>query len=130
MTNQPTTGPAYSTAVEWFLANQRMTSYDPATQTPEQGALESAQDLAMAEQTASERGWWVGYQPDPEGDNPDDVTAVLYADGYDYGMAEPVVLAALGGIESGATDDRRRVIAAELALEAIADPATDADRVG
>jgi hypothetical protein len=28
----------YSTQVEWFLANQRQTSYDPATETPESGA--------------------------------------------------------------------------------------------
>lgn len=111
--------PTMSTTVQWFLANQRMTSYDPATQTPEQGALESAQDYAMAEQTASERGWWVTWETDDTQDEPGDQMAMLWEDGYEHGMTDPTMLASMGGIEANATDDWKRAIAAELALEAI-----------
>lgn len=101
----------YSTAVQWFLTNQRMTSYDPATETPEQGALRCAQDYAMAEQHADENGWVLTYQRDSE--DPKALEVILFdAEGND--------LAALGGVEAEASPSWYRAIRAELALDAIA----------
>jgi hypothetical protein len=102
----------YSTQVEWFLANQRQTSYDPATQTPEQGALESAQDYAMAEAHADEHGWTLVYQDDI--DNPGEgeyVCILIDALGNE--------LTLLSGVEAEASAPWYRAIRAELALEVL-----------
>lgn len=80
--------------------------------------------LAGAEDLAAEFGWYVMWEYDPDDCADGDEKpltrerAILYADGYEYGMSEPTALAAHGGI-CDATDDYRRIIAAELALETL-----------
>jgi hypothetical protein len=99
----------YSTEVEWFLANQRMTSYTPP-QTPEQGALQSAQDYAMSEQHADAHAWVLAYQDDT--DNPGEYVCILID-------ALGNELAALGGVDNAANAPTYRAIRAELAYEVL-----------
>lgn len=109
-------------ARDFFLANIG-TTYDPAKETPEVGTARVALMLAVAEQQAKEWGWSVEWSPDWT-DSPHDHK-------YDSCTTEPEtcemavlcdesgsVLASLGCIDD-ATDDYRRVVAAELALEAM-----------
>jgi len=99
-------------------------SYDPKTQTPDQGRLECATLLARAESVATEHGYSFRWDIDP------DITAADFSDD-DYAlwvcvMYDPdgYVIGSLGGIDFGPGgeswgDAYRRVIEAELALEHI-----------
>lgn len=109
------------TKAEKFFYKNAGFSYDPKRQTPEQGQRETAARLAHAEATAKANGWYTEWEDDPHGgmyidedDDPDQrfYSAVLYDE-------DGKMLANLGGID---TDDMpyRRVVEAELALEALA----------
>lgn len=106
-------------AVNFFFENAGW-SYDPKKETSDQGKLRCAQALAHAEAEARKRGWSVCWDYDPEpyqrGDAeervPDEVfVAILYDE-------NTIPRASLGGI-GDPTPEYRRVIAAELAHEAL-----------
>jgi hypothetical protein len=101
-----------SATVQFFYDHAGYSWNKLAGQTEEQGHLETAQDLAMAEQTATERGWVVQWSPDGDAENPGEMVAIL-----DDGEGE--TLAALGGIDAEPGDYYSRVIEAQLALGAI-----------
>lgn len=102
-------------------------SYDPKTQTPEQGRMQTARALAKAERDAASQGIRFGWEPDVEGcigcdcglpeckcasGEPHEVLVCL---AYN---TEGKVIASLGAI-CEPTREYRRVVEAELALEAI-----------
>lgn len=94
-------------------------SYDPKTETPAQGRINTAKRLAMAERYAQDHDWSYTWEPDNDGyhsylEAGQTVETcefcVLTDDSGD-------VLASLGCIDD-ADDNYRRVVEAELALEA------------
>lgn len=98
-------------------------SYNPTSESPEEGRMRTALDLAQAESWAERKGIECEWVEDWEV-----LDHVREYDGYDH---EPEtcevavlksrkghVLASLGCIDD-ATDDYRRVVQAELALEAM-----------
>lgn len=117
----------HARAVAFFAEHARY-CYDQKTH---------AQALALAEQHAARNGWWVDWIPEecPDGSWLDDGTtlddhvvecAILYAPPAEpdddeirpYSPPRPEVIASLGNIFD-ADGDYRRVVAAELALEAM-----------
>ena len=96
------------TPAEFFFANAGY-SYNPETETPEQGRAKCAQRLAAAEAEADRRGWWVEWIDDGEEDGAPRWCALL----RDSGSA---VLGSLGGIDI-CDGPYARVVAAELAAD-------------
>lgn len=96
-------------------------SYDPKTETKRQGRIRYAKDYARAEAYAKAAGWRVHWEDEQEpwdGDTPEPdylFCGLLY-------NAEGDILASLGmiGVDD-LNDPYLRVVAAELALEAIPD---------
>jgi hypothetical protein len=124
-------------SAEDFFYEHAGYSYDPATQTQEEGRRASARALARAEQYATDHGWWVTWEADPDqwdGDMPYDGplwVALLMAepDGPEpYHARGPETLATMGSIAIDSTDPRSepygRVVAAELALQATTEAGT------
>jgi hypothetical protein len=127
------------TEAQQFFYENAGYSYDPATQTPEQGRAECAAKLAAAEAEARDRGYWFIWDTD---------SGVMSSDWLDAnedgganrdpwitwqcaivehvpGSGQPRILESIGGVDFGrngspGTSDYSRVIQAELALEAIA----------
>jgi hypothetical protein len=110
-----------TTAADFFYEHAGY-SYNTAIETPEQGRRRTAQALADAELWAHEAGYSVDWEDDW------DVTDhVAEYDTYDTEPAtceqatmhdpDGAVVASLGCIDD-ATDEYRRVVEAELALEA------------
>ena len=108
-------------------------SYNPATETPEEGRRRCARDLAEAEAIARLRGWEVRWADDWSIDHETEF------DCYDKGGPETCetallvdaqgnVLASLGCVDD-ATDEYRRVIEAELADEAVYQSRREAKRL-
>lgn len=106
-------------AVAFFLEHAGW-SYNPRTETAEDGRRRGAEDLADAEAWAESRGLEVDWMADNDADT-------SCACGEDHGPAYGAVLRAedrtalesLWGITLDGWDDPyRRVVAAELALEA------------
>ena len=114
------------TAYQFFLANAGF-SYDPITETPEVGRERAARLLARAERRASAEGYVFCWRHDPD------------IDSSEFSDAEPAYrlwvctawkpahecVASLGGVDFGPDgdpwgSDYRRVVEAELALEALA----------
>lgn len=100
-------------------------SYDPKSQTPKQGRAARARKLAEAERYFDAHDWRIEWW--------EDWTVECHVDAFDGYDVEPEtceqailydaagnVLASLGCIDD-ADDNYRRVIRAELALEAMAD---------
>ena len=113
----------FENAVEFFYAHAGF-SYDPQTQTPEEGRRECAESLARAEEEGRKRGFYVVWEHDTEpfGDDvhgPDEYgyVATLYHTAAFTGDRVP--LANLSGIDAEDGSPYRRVINAELALEVI-----------
>lgn len=120
-----------------FFKAQAGYSYDPLTETPAQGRARCALDLAKAEKIASERGWSVQWTEDGEvygqqGDCFDVLTRPWEFDGEKFTGYDAVlygengdVLGALGGctFKEGDpfSDPYRRVVEAELALQALSE---------
>lgn len=112
------------TAVAFFFEHAGL-SYDPATETPDQGRRRSAQAYADAESWAGEIGATFEWSDDWSIDHEAEF------DCYDNGGPETceslVMLSASGEILASlycvddATDDYRRVVEAELAWEAMPD---------
>lgn len=110
-----------NTSAVWFFYRNAGYSYDPANETKQQGRWRGARTLANAEAWARqenitfgwEEDWLVGDHIREYGydDNPltCEVAAAYASDGE--------ILASLGCIDD-ASNDYRRVINAELALEA------------
>lgn len=111
------------TKAEQFFHDNAGFSYDPKTETPEQGKRNTARALARAEAYAKKAGWQFEVEPDPDADeswmdatcrNDHGGTAwqvALYDETRQY------VLASLGGCYGDG--DYERVVKAELALEAM-----------
>jgi hypothetical protein len=106
---------------EQFFYDHAGTSYDPATETPEEGRVRGARALAAAELHRLSADWYVVWSEDPEPFD-DDVhdgseqgyIATLYdRDGND--------LANLGQIDADEHSPYRRVVEAELTAEALAE---------
>ena len=121
------------TAVEFFVQHAGF-SYNPATETPEQGKLRCARALVSAERWAAVNDLTVEWADDWDGDN--SYTEQAEFDGYTVTTCEMArlvdtdgnVLASLGCIDD-ATDDYRRVIEAELAEEAKSQADAEAARL-
>lgn len=107
---------------EQFFYDNAGFSYDPKTQTPEQGKLECAKALADAETLATAHGYSFEWFIDP------DITSADFQDD-DYSLwccqmhnDDGDVVGSLSGIDFGPDgepwgNDYRRVVEAELALE-------------
>jgi hypothetical protein len=116
-------------AVEFFHEHAGF-SYDPKTETADQGKRRTARELAAAEMCAAEQSWTVAWSDDWEvGDHQKEYDC--YEDGGPETCESAVLtgshgdmLAALGCIDD-ATDDYRRLIRAELAQQAM-----DENRIG
>lgn len=114
-------------AVDFFFENAGW-SHDPARETPEEGQRRHARLLADAERKAEILGWSVEWEVDPDPMWDDDVERET----TDYEQwvcvlrnAEGDALEALGSIDLGPNVEPydapyARVVAAELALEALA----------
>ena len=109
-------------AVKFFYDNAGW-SHDPARETSEQGRVRCAEALARAEARRKDEGAWVTWETD---DIPfdDDVhesdeygyIAILWR--YDAVADRPVALESLGAVDAEPGHPYRRVVEAELALEA------------
>ena len=118
-------------AVEFFYDNAGY-SYDPATETVEDGRLRGARQLAMAERFAQVMGaeyvweddWSLGHShaeefPDAYDNEPDTCEWVALYAHIPAGFENMALVASLSCIDD-ATPEYRRVIEAELALEWLA----------
>jgi hypothetical protein len=124
-------------AARAFFYDHAGASWNPETETEEQGRLRGARELAAAERTASALGWSFEWSIDPDidssewlDDNEDGGRnrdpwhtwkCAMYADGE--------FVTSLHGIDFGRdghpnSDPYRRIIEAELALEHVGDLAT------
>lgn len=115
------------TGQQQFFYENAGFSYDPKTETAEQGKRRRAVELAEAETIAARNDWYVEWEQDDSecmgcscesadcpcstGEPHETLGAVLRND-------QDRVLASLWGI-CGATSDYRRVVEAELAADAI-----------
>ena len=123
---------------EQFFYDNAGYSYDPATQSQEQGRIECARLLADAETEAFNRSYWFIWDTDSDSRSADWIDAD--EDGganrdpwitwqcaiveHVEGCGQPRTLASLGGIDFGrdgdpSTSDYSRVVQAELAAEVI-----------
>ena len=109
--------------VQFFYDNAGW-SYDPSSETSEQGRTRWAIQLMEAEDHAFREGYRYEWANDWEGDH--SYTKQSEFEGYEVATCETCtlydedgnVLASLGCIDD-ATDDYRRVVQAELAYEAM-----------
>ena len=95
------------TPAELFFFEHAGYSYDPKTETPEQGRTRCALRLAEAEAEADRRGWWVEWIADDAEEGEPRWCALLRD-------SSSRVLDALGGIDV-CDGPYARVVAAELA---------------
>lgn len=102
------------TKLEQFYFDNAGSSYDPKVETEEQGKARGAADLAKAAHYALDQGWTFEWDTDPDGHSCDEDHSVEYCQLWDG----ETLLGSLSEI-CGATDDYRRVVEAELALEAM-----------
>jgi hypothetical protein len=111
---------------ERFFYDNAGYSYLPSAETEEQGHINSAKALAVAEQYAEDRGWWCEWSPDecPGCDCEDSQCCCCMGTRHvstrlslwdEYGGR---CLGSLGGICEPSTE-YRRVVRAELALDAM-----------
>lgn len=110
---------------ERFFYDHAGWSYDPKTETAEEGRWRSARDLRSAEVHAEREGWYVEWESDPDGDYMDADTewadwphyqATLYDQDGNILTSLCGVMFADRGDET--SDPYARVVAAELAEEA------------
>ena len=113
------------TAAVRFFYDHAGWSYHPDTETPHEGRLRGARALAKAERWAQEAGISFYWDFDTEGDEPEPGYVFMRCDAYTDGLVDgggPQVVTSIGGIDEREDQpnlDYRRVIEAELALEAM-----------
>lgn len=112
---------------EQFFFDNAGYSYDPKTQTPEQGHIETAQQLAKAELLARIQGYSYSWEIDK------DIDSSEFQKGKPYSLwcvamydNNGRVVGAMGGVDFGKkgspySNNYRRVVEAELAYEQIND---------
>lgn len=108
------------TVAERFFYDHAGYSYSPATQTPEQGHVESARRLARAEARLNAGPYFVSHEPDDrpwDGDTPYDGPLWTVTLWCVSGTADPEILGSLSSVACEDGDPYLRVIAAELASE-------------
>lgn len=113
---------------EYFFYLHAGYSYDPKTETAEEGRVRCARDLAAAETRLKDGPYFTTVEDDDlpwDGDEPYDgpiYVVTLYRYAAYHGDDE--IIGSLGGVDCESVDDPYiRVVAAELALEHI--PADD-----
>jgi hypothetical protein len=122
-------GETYDQAVEFFSQNAGLAIYPGEPE--DQARLRTGQEYAAAEMTIQEQGWSVGWEDDWSIGSHFKEYGETYADGepetceiatlYNNEFTEALeALASLHCIDD-ATSDYRRVVAAELALEAMSE---------
>lgn len=136
------------TKAEQFFYDHAGYSYDPATETEEQGRERCARNLAAAEAYADELDWTYSWEYDESGcsgcscDSEDcpcssgkehetlvcTLWRTVEAEERRNGRDMDNILASLGGI-CGATREYRRVVEAELASEAMNNELVEAERI-
>jgi|SRR5262252_38931 len=106
------------TKIEQFFYDNGATSWNPQTETQEQGRERGAKELAAAEQHALEQNWHFDWDADDPCDHEDGVCSrePEYCQLWD---AERENLLASLSMICDADDNYRRVVQAELALEAM-----------
>ncbi len=102
---------------EQFFYDNAAWSYEPATQTCEEGHIETAKALAKAERALNAGLYYVTVEPDHNvwNDGPVWSVAILSDEGN---PDTDEFLAGVGGVACAREDDYIRVVSAELALEA------------
>lgn len=110
---------------EQFFYEHAGYSHDPKTETPEQGRVRCAKDLAAAETYAKDHDWSFDWSWDDGGDLGDHSEWCDMEYQHDHNIevcmlrgADGNVLEALGGIID-ADNNYRRVVQAELASQAL-----------
>lgn len=102
-----------------FFADNAGSSYDPKVETEQEGKLRGACNLALAERWAVRAGVTFEWSPDfdhcADGDEAPEVREQVLATLATPGQTD-ALYASLGSI-GDATDDYKRVVEAELALE-------------
>jgi hypothetical protein len=122
-------GETYDQAVEFFSQNAGLAIYPGEPE--DQARLRTGQEYAAAEMTIQEQGWSVGWEDDWS------IGSHFKEYGEAYSDSEPDtcevallhndrdgILASVGCVDD-ATSDYRRVVAAELALEAMSERKID-----
>lgn len=102
------------TKLEQFFFDNAGFSFDPKTETKEQGMERGAVELAKAMHFALDQNWTFEWGTDEDGHECDEDHSVEYCQLNDGN----ILLQSLSGI-CGATVDYRRVVEAELALQAM-----------
>jgi len=118
------------TKQEQFFYDNAGYSYAPPTETVEDGRTRGAKALAKAEEYAERKGWYILWEDDGEAEFQEEdgswnsapaVSATLMENSCAKNTS--ACLASLGGImesnDDAERDDYRRVVAAELAEEAM-----------
>lgn len=119
---------------EWFFYEHAGYVYDPKKETQEEARMRVARELARAERHAEEKGWECEWEEDDcigcdcgneNGECPccnrvrgHSKVALLYGKCGECGVRR--LLGSLGSI-CGASKENRRVVEAELALDAMVD---------
>jgi hypothetical protein len=104
------------TKQQQFFYDNAGGSWNPATETWQEGTARYAAELAQAETYAQEQGWFFTWEADDipcQHEDGEDHEAEV----CDLNARDHALLGSLSGI-CGATDEYRRVVQAELALEA------------
>ena len=116
---------------ERFFFEKAGWSYRPSVETAEEGRSRGAGQLARAEAWLRGSEMYVTWEPDWDGDHSYDgrenVVSCEWA-ALRGPLGDGEVLASLGCIDD-ATDDYRRVVEAELALEVMSPVPTNTERV-
>jgi hypothetical protein len=112
------------TDAEQFFYDNAEYSWNPATETQEQGRERCARELAAAEQRMKDGPYYVTEEPDPEGIDWDngydgDVWVVQLWKNVDEETYGDYPLGSLGGVACDEDSPYLRVVAANLALETI-----------
>lgn len=119
------TGTAIPSPAEFFYAHAG-SSYDPRTETPEQGRARCAERLAQAEREGSDRGfsfeWGIDDIDSSEFEDREDAPHALWE--CICRDVEGKLIGSLGGVDFGEGgepwgDPYRRVVEAEIALAAL-----------
>ena len=116
------------TKQEQFFYDNAGSSYDPKTETKEQGQERGARRLAEAETYAAQSGWTFEWGQDDRCDHGKDCDNHSHMAEYCLLSNGDEVLASLSMI-CGPTSDYRRVVQAELALEAMPTPVSLATEI-